>query len=90
MHTVNICRSGPGILFRQPYKPWSDEALAWLIENAHELRIDEYVGLNDQYLNLCPECAKDISDKLWELPDSSKACPPPFDLYPTEDAANSV
>ena len=63
------------------YKPWSEEALEWLEEHRLDLQIC-LVGRNENELNLCYECAKRIGGMLWELPDSGKAVPPPFDLYP--------
>lgn len=64
------------------YKPWSDEALTWLKAHAAELQIDQFVGPREQLLNLCTDCAKDISGVLFDLPGSSKAVPPPVGLFP--------
>lgn len=64
------------------YRVWSDEALAWLKENASEFGLEQFVGPQEEQVNLCAGCAKAVSRALLELPGSEKAVPPPFDLFP--------
>ena len=64
------------------YKPWSDEALQWIEDNMDEFQLNEFVGPNDSLVNLCRDCAERITWHLWIHTDTTRAVPPPFDLYP--------
>jgi len=46
------------------YTPWSDKAFYWLKNNEKELQIVGFVGRDGRLINLCPNCAKSISEKL--------------------------
>ena len=54
------------------YKPCSDKACSWLKINAEELQIDGFVGRDGRMINLCPDCAKTIGEKLENMQTNHK------------------
>ena len=62
------------------YTPWSDEALQWLKDSQDDLQI-EFVGKRDDKVNLCPQCAAEISRQIWENTDTRLSVEPRFDMF---------